>query len=94
MRFLAHSFLISHFSLLVSAFMIVFIFTSCDKLPGEADVEAKPEGRVVDRVTLASGGVIQGKIVEETEEGLRIDWQGGIVSCDDAQEDGCRRQRG
>ncbi len=63
---------------------LAFILVSCGKtstpsgaLPEKAEVVSAP--RTVDRIVLTNGGVIEGKLVEETPEMVRIEWRGGVV---------------
>jgi hypothetical protein len=50
------------------------LLASCDKKP---TFQMAP--RAVDRIVLTNGGMIQGKIVEETDTQVRIQWQGAVV---------------
>jgi len=52
------------------------LLTSCDRFAESKDVAAP---RVVDRITLTNGGVMQGRIVSETDQEVKIEWQDGIV---------------
>jgi hypothetical protein len=66
----------------VSSVFILLLLTSCSKpadKPIPPPAAAQPAPEIVDRIILASGGVVEGKIVEETPQMVRINWQGGIV---------------
>ena len=61
-----------------------FLFIGCEKisqtgtvLPPKASVVSTPQ--TVDRIVLTNGGIIEGKLVEEAPEMVRIEWQGGVV---------------
>ncbi len=62
-----------------SFLLTAFLLTACSKasVAPHPKVEAAPQ--IVDRITLTSGAVLQGTIVEETPSKIRIKWQDGIV---------------
>ena len=69
--------------------MVCFVIPACGKKDAGTDQKISPKPAQapepakkktpVDRITLTNGGIIEGKIVEESPTMVRINWQGGIV---------------
>src|SRR3989338_4407006 len=65
-----------NFLVFILILLLSFVFSSCDRKPNPA-VTQLPQ--TIDRIVLTNGGVIQGKVVEETAEMVRIELKDGVV---------------
>ena len=59
--------------------LFVLGLSSCNQKSQQKSPQIEAAPQIVDRIMLANGGVIQGKLVEETSQIIRIEWQDGIV---------------
>ena len=71
---------------MVPLFIILFMFSSCNQQSQpqtHAQTTIQPAvtvaPQIVDRIILTNGGSIEGKIVSETPEMIRIEWEGSVV---------------
>ena len=61
----------------VLAFSLPFLLSACNQKPKSPAAESTPA--VVDRIVLTNGGAIQGKVIDESQDMVRIEMDGGIV---------------